>query len=146
MRLATPPIIGFSLALLLAAGCGQEEAVVAYQVLDATPAAPLRALQTFELDESGASGGAAFTWDDGNGPVEMPSLGSMSFFDQTPPPFRLCAVALAEEDDLVFSAVSGWIQPVLDHTVEVELTLAQAPGGEVPDPCGPAVEPWPSDV
>lgn len=141
MRAATTPI-GLSLALLIAAGCGQEEAVVDVKVLDASPAVPLYALQTFELDQSGATGGASFTWDDE--PIEMPQIGSMSFFDQTPPPFRLCAVALGE-DDLVLSAVSDWVQPVLDHTVEVELTLAEAPDGEVPDPCGPAVEPWPSD-
>jgi len=141
MRAATTTI-GLSLALLVTAGCGQEEAVVDLQVLDASPAVPIYALQTFELDESGTSGGASFTWDDE--PLEMPQLASMSFSDQTPPPFRVCAVALGE-DDLVLSAVSDLVQPVLDHTVEVELTLVEAPDGEVPDPCGPAVESWPSD-
>lgn len=69
----------------------------------------------------------------------------MGFSDQ-PPRFRLCAVALGESDDVVLSAVSDWVQPVLEQTVEVELTLAVAPDGEVPDPCGPEVEPWPPDA
>jgi hypothetical protein len=138
------PTLPFAFALVLLAplaGCGQEEAVVDYQIHGATPAVPVLAVQTFELDEQGASAGSSFVWDDQ--PLEMPQRGSMSFFDQTPAPFRLCAVALGESDDLVLSAVSGWVQPVLDNTVEVELILAEAPGGEVPDPCGPEVEAWP---
>ena len=49
MRAATTTI-GLSLALLVTAGCGQEEAVVDLQVLDASPAVPIYALQTFDPD------------------------------------------------------------------------------------------------
>jgi hypothetical protein len=130
----------------LAAACSdQREAVLDYTVNDATPAAPLRALQVFELDTGDMSSGAiAVVWGD---QVPMPDRGSTTFFDEVPPPFRLCAVALGEEDDQLFHALSEPVQLTLDETVSVVLTLAPVgEGGGVPAPCGSAVEPWPDGV
>ena len=128
--------------LSLAAGCAQKEAVVVYTVTDATPPVPIRALQFFELYAGRSSVGHSFV---GGDPLIMPNQGSMGFFDETPPPFRLCIIALGQDDDdVLLHAVSDPIQPILEETIEVVLPLTQLePGGEVPEPCGPEVEPWP---
>ena len=128
-------------SLSLAAGCAQKEAVVEFTVADATPPVPIRALQFFELYAGRSSVGHSFV---GGGPLVMPNQGSMSFFDETPPPFRLCVIALGQDDDVLLQAASDPIQPILEETIEVVLPLTQLePGGEVPEPCGPEVEPWP---
>ena len=77
----------------------------------------------------------------------MPDRGSTTFFDEVPPPFRLCAVALGEEAGQLFHALSEPVQLILDDTLSVVLTLAQVDEGSgVPAPCGSAVEPWPDGV
>lgn len=141
-----PHALALSVSLALATGCAQEEeAVLDYTVNDATPAVPIRALQVFELDAQASSNGAiALVW---GGQVPMPDRASVSFTGDLPPPFRLCAVALGEEEGEVFHAVSEPVQLVFDETVAVVMTLAAVEdGGEVPEPCGPAVEPWPDGV
>lgn len=137
--------IPFAVALSLAACGDQREAVLDYTVNDATPATPLRALQVLELDAGNTSGGAiAVVWGDD---VPMPDRGSTTFFDEVPPPVRLCAVALGEDEDQLFHAVSEPVQLVLDETISVVLTLAPVDAGAgVPAPCGSAVEPWPEGV
>jgi len=125
----------------LAAGCAQKEAVVAFTVTDATPPVPIRALQTFEIHADRSAVGSSFV---GGDPLIMPNQGSMSFFDETPPPFRLCVIALGQDDDVLLHAVSDPIQPILEETIEVVLPLVQVePGDEVPEPCGSMAEPWP---
>lgn len=142
MRLCASYLVA---SLALAAGCAQQEAVVDLTVTDATPAVPIRALQFFELDPAGNSAGSSGFI--GGGDVEMPNRMSMSFFDEAPPPFRICVVALGDGDDVLLHAVSESIQPILDETVAVVLPLALVePGGEVPEPCGPEIPPWPDDV
>ena len=128
-------------SLSLAAGCAQKEAVVVFTVTDATPPVPIRALQTFEIHAGRSAVGTSFV---GGDPLIMPNQGSMSFFDDTPPPFRLCVIARGQDDDVLLHAVSDPIQPILEETIEVVLPLTQLePGGEVPEPCGSEVEPWP---
>lgn len=141
-----PHAPALSISLALAAACGdQREAVLDYTVNAATPAAPLRALQVFEIDtQDRSTGSIAVVWGDD---VPMPDHGSTTYFDEVPPLFRLCAVALGEDGERVFHASSEPIQLTLDETVSVVLTLAPVDeGGGVPAPCGSAVEPWPDGV
>lgn len=133
-------------SLWLAPGCADEEpaAVLDYTVMGATPAVPLSALQVFEIDAAGNSNGSiAVIW---GGEIPLPDRGTISYHGDLPPTFRLCAVGLGREDELVH-AVSAPIQLEVDERVSVVMTLlAVEPGGEVPEPCGPEVEPWPDDV
>jgi hypothetical protein len=141
-----PHALALSIPLALAAACGdQREAVLDYTVNDSTPAAPLRALQVFEINAQDMSSGAiAVVWGD---QVPMPDRGSSTFSDEVPPPFRLCAVALGEEEGQLFHALSEPVQLILDETVSVVLTLTPVDeGGGVPAPCGSAVQPWPDGV
>ena len=132
--------------LSLAAGCAEEDpaAVLDYTVVDATPSVPLRAIQIFELNAAGLSHGPiALAW---GGLIPLPAEFTTTYYGDLPPTFRLCAVGLGMDDELVH-ALSEPIRLVFDDRVSVVLTLAAVePGGEVPEPCGPEVEPWPDDV
>ena len=143
MRQWTIPL---AVAVSLAAACSeQQEAVLDYTVNDAAPAVPIRAMQIFELDaQDRLIGFIAFIW---GGRVPMPDRGSITYLDEVPAPFRVCAVALGEEEGQWFHALGGPVQPIADQVVSVTLTLeAVDSGGEVPAPCGPEIAPWPEGV
>ena len=130
-------------SLWLAPGCADDEpsAVLDYTVMGATPAVPLSALQIFEIDAAGNSNGSiAVIWGD---QVPLPDRGTIGYFGDLPPTFRLCAVGLGEGDELLH-ALSEPIRLAFDERVSAVMTLELVePGGEVPEPCGPEVEPWP---
>jgi hypothetical protein len=139
-------LLALAASFALAAGCAEpEDAVLEYTVTDATPAVPIRAMQVFELDgQDRLIGFIAFIW---GGRVVMPDRGSITYLDEVPAPFRVCAVALGEEEGQWFHALGGPVQPIVDQVVSVTLTLeAVDSGGEVPAPCGPEIAPWPEGV
>ena len=134
------------MACLAGAACAQDQdtAILDWTVLDATPVVPLRAIQIFQVDEAGRAGEIGSTW--GEAPLPMPDQGSISFTVDLPPPFRMCEVALGDPGDVIVHAVSPPVQLVFEQTMEVFLTLEEAPGGEVPEPCGAGVQPWPPEA
>jgi hypothetical protein len=132
--------------LLLAPGCAEEEpaAVLDYTVMGATPAVPLSALQVFEIDAAGSSSGSiAVIW---GGDVPLPDRGTIGYYGDLPPTFQLCAVGLGEGGELLH-ALSEPIRLAFEERVSAVMTLQLVePGGEVPEPCGSEIEPWPEDV
>jgi hypothetical protein len=132
--------------LPFAAACMEEEpaAILDYSVLGATPEVPVRALQVFELNAAGLSHGPiALAWGD---VIPLPAEFSITYHGDLPATFRLCAVGLGVEDELVHG-LSDPIRLAFDERRSVVMPLvAVEPGGEVPEPCGPEVEPWPEEI
>ena len=131
------------LAAGLAAGCAQDDALVTYTIRDADPAVPIYAIQIFEIDEDGSwFNPPSTTWGPPGEPMAMPYTGGIGF-DPAPPRFRVCAIARGETDDVLLSGVSPTIEAIAGDEVSVDFMLELAEDGEVPEPCGPADDPFP---